>query len=108
MMLNRRAKGTAPSSVRTCAGTLSPRSGSIIPHGIDLRLSGLPAGWAEGSRLSGPVFERVHVAAQEVLHSLVKEELQIQSSGIRQRHHKTGQGSFGAAHHHVPKVGPIE
>ena len=31
-------------------GTLRPRSGSIIPHGIHLRLSGLPAGWAEGTQ----------------------------------------------------------
>jgi hypothetical protein len=29
------------------------------------------------ARLSGPVFERMHVAAQEVLHGLIEEELQI-------------------------------
>ena len=60
------------------------------------------------SRLSGPVFERMHVAAQEVLHGLIEEEFKIQRSGIRQRHHEAGQGSLGAAHHHVPKVGPID
>jgi hypothetical protein len=39
---------------------------------------------------------------------LVEEEFQIQRSGIRQRHHEAGQGSFCAAHHHVPKVGPVD
>ena len=50
----------------------------------------------------------MHVAAQEVLHGLIEEELQKQSSGIRQRHHEAGQGSLGAAHHHVPEVSPID
>jgi hypothetical protein len=60
------------------------------------------------SRLPGPAFERMNVTAQEALHSLIEEEFQIQRSGIRQRHHEAGQGSFGAAHHHVPKVGPVD
>jgi hypothetical protein len=60
------------------------------------------------SRLPGPVFERMNVTAQEALHSLIDEEFQIQRSGIRQRHHEAGQGSCGAAHHHVPKVSPID
>src|SRR5437764_4037635 len=60
------------------------------------------------SRLPGPILKRMHVAAEEILHGLIEEELQIQSSGIRQRHHEAGQGSLGAAHHHVPKVSPID
>src|SRR6266571_2164580 len=56
------------------------------------------------SRLSEPVFERMHVAAQEVFHGLIEEEFQIQSPGIRQRHHEAGQGSLGPPHHHVSKV----
>ena len=59
------------------------------------------------ARLAVPILKRMHVAAQEILHGLIEEELQIQSSRIRQRHHEAGQGSFGAAHHHVPKVSPI-
>ena len=50
----------------------------------------------------------MHVAAQEILHGLIEEELQIQSSGIRQRHHEAGQSSLGAAHHHVPEVSPVD
>jgi hypothetical protein len=42
------------------------------------------------ARLPGPVFERAHVTAQEVLHGLIEKELQIQSSGIRQRYHEAG------------------
>jgi hypothetical protein len=49
----------------------------------------------------------MHVAAQEILHGLIEEELQIQGAGIRQRHHEAGQGSLGAAHHHVSKVSPV-
>ena len=47
------------------------------------------------------------MAAQEILHGLIEEELQIQGAGIRQRHHEAGQGSLGAAHHHVSKVSPV-
>src|SRR5580658_2969237 len=59
------------------------------------------------ARLPVPIRKRMHVAAQEILHGLVEEELQIQGSGIRQRHHEAGQGSLGAAHHHVSKVSPV-
>ena len=34
------------------------------------------------ARLTGPVLEGMHVAAQEVLHRLVEEELQIQGPRI--------------------------
>jgi hypothetical protein len=60
------------------------------------------------ARLTGPALKRMHVAAQEILHGLIEEKLQIQSSGIRQCHHEAGQGSLGAAHHHMPKVSPID
>ena len=60
------------------------------------------------ARLPVPVGKSMHVAAQEILHGLIEEELQIQGSRIRQRHHEAGQGSLGAAHHYVPKVGPID
>ena len=50
----------------------------------------------------------MHVAAQEVLHRLIEEELQIQRSRIGQRHHEAGQGALGAAHHHVAEVRPID
>src|SRR6266404_4236299 len=35
------------------------------------------------SRLAGPEFKRMDVAAQEVLHGLIEEELQIQGARIR-------------------------
>ena len=60
------------------------------------------------ARLAGPGFKRMHVAAQEVLHRLIEEELQIQSARIGQRHHEAGQGALGAAHHHVAEVRPID
>jgi hypothetical protein len=50
----------------------------------------------------------MHVAAQEVLHALIEEELQVQSSRIRLRHHEAGQSSLGAAHHHLSEVSPID
>jgi len=33
--------------------------------------------------LAVPILECMHVAAQEILHGLIEEELQVQSSGIR-------------------------
>ena len=60
------------------------------------------------ARLAGPIGKGMHVAAQEILHGLIEEELQIQRSGIRQSHDEAGQCSSGAAHHHVSKVGPID
>src|SRR5580658_10916990 len=59
-------------------------------------------------RLAAPGFKRMHVSAQEVLHRLIEEELQIQSPGIGKRHHEAGQGSFGAAHHHIAEVRPVD
>ena len=60
------------------------------------------------ARLAGPVLEGMHMAAQEVLHRLIEEELQIQRARIGQRHHETGQRAFGAAHRHVAEVGPVD
>ena len=60
------------------------------------------------SRLAGPGFKRMHVAAHEVLHRLIEEELQIQGSRIRQSHHETRQRTLGAAHHHMAEVRPID
>ena len=60
------------------------------------------------SRLAGPSLKRMHVAAQEVLHGLIEEELQKQGSRIRQRHYEAGQGTLGAAHRHVAEVRPID
>src|SRR5450631_2808454 len=45
------------------------------------------------ARLAGPGFKRMHVTAQKVLRRLIKEELQVQGSGIRQRRHETRQGA---------------
>jgi hypothetical protein len=55
---------------------------------LDLIAAALQHGTSEivvknDSRLPGPVFKRMHVAAQEVLHGLIEEEFQMQSSGIR-------------------------
>jgi len=50
----------------------------------------------------------MHVAAQEILHGWIEKELQIQSSGIRQRHHEAGPSSLGASYHYVPKVSPVD
>ena len=50
------------------------------------------------ARLAGPVVKGMHVAAQEVLHRLVEEELQIQRPRPRQRGHEAGQCAPGAAH----------
>jgi hypothetical protein len=60
------------------------------------------------ARLPGPVLKSMHVDAQEVFHGLIEEELQIQSSRIRQRHHEAGQSSLGPSHHHRPKVSPVD
>ena len=60
------------------------------------------------ARLPVPKLERMHVTAQEILHGLIEEELQIQRSRIRQRHYEAGQGSLGSAYHHVPKVSPVD
>ena len=59
------------------------------------------------TRLAGPGFKRMHVTAQEVLHRLIEEELQIQSARIGKRHHEAGQSPLGAAHHHVAEVRPV-
>ena len=42
------------------------------------------------ARLAGPVLKGMHMAAQKVLHGLIEEELQIQRSGVGQRHHEAG------------------
>ena len=47
------------------------------------------------------------VTAQEVLHRLNEEELQVQSAGVGQGHHEAGQVTAGASHHHRAKVSPI-
>jgi len=60
------------------------------------------------ARLPVPILKSMHVAAQEILRGLIEEEFQIQSPGIRQRHHEAGQSSLGAAHHHMPKVSPVD
>ena len=60
------------------------------------------------ARLPAPVFKGMHMAAQEVLHGLIEEELQIQRARVRQRHHEAGQARAGAAHHDVAEVGPVD
>ena len=60
------------------------------------------------SRLPGPGLKGMNVAAQEVLHGLIEEELQIQCPRIGQRDHEAGQSAPGTAHHHVAEVRPID
>ena len=59
------------------------------------------------ARLAGPGVEGVHVPAQEVLHGLVEEELQIQRPRVRQRDQKAGELAPGTTHHHLAEVGPV-
>ena len=49
----------------------------------------------------------MHMAAQEVLHGLIEEELQVQRPRVGQRDHKAGQRPAGAADRDMAKVGPI-
>ena len=51
--------------------------------------------------------EGVHVAAQEVLHRLVEEELQIQRPRPGQGHYEATQSAPGAAHHDRAKRCPV-
>ena len=55
-----------------------------------------------------PVSEGVHVSTQKALHGLVKEELEVQPSGIRQSDHEAGQLSPGTANRHFPKMSPVD
>ena len=48
------------------------------------------------------------MAGEEVLERLVKEKLEIQRSGIRQRQYKTGQSTFGLPYTHHPEVSPVD
>lgn len=62
----------------------------------------------DDSWLSAPNREAVDVPAQEVLHGLIEEELQIERPRVGQRHHETGESAFGAAHQHVAEVRPVD
>ncbi len=56
------------------------------------------------ARLALPGIERMNMAAEEVLHGLIEEELRIQGSRVRQRHHEARQRPLGAIHHHMAEV----
>ena len=60
------------------------------------------------ARLAGPELKGMNVTAQEVFHRLIEEELQVQGSRIRQRHHEAGQRPFCPAHHYVAEVRPVD
>src|ERR1035438_1432443 len=60
------------------------------------------------ARLSRPGLKGVDMAAQEVLHALVEEELQIQGSGVGQGNDKAGQTPAGAADHDSAEVRPVD
>jgi len=62
----------------------------------------------DNSRHTGPGLEGMYMAAQEVLHALVEEELQIQRSRVGKRDHEARQAATGAAYGDFTEVRPID
>src|ERR1700752_1679138 len=60
-----------------------------------------------GSRDATPRAECMHVAEQEVLYRLVKEELQPQGAAVRKREHKTGEAALCPADRDLSEVSPV-
>src|ERR1039457_2073715 len=57
--------------------------------------------------LAGPVLKSMDMAAQEVLHGLIEEELQVQRPRVGQGDHEARQCAAGAADRDLAEVGPI-
>src|ERR1035437_4213892 len=80
---------------------------------VDLIATPLKYGTAQiivedDSRNTRPCLEGVHMPAQEVLHALVEEELQIQRSRVGKRDHEAGQAATGAAYGDFAEMRPID
>src|SRR5690242_18211652 len=61
----------------------------------------------DDARLSAPVLKCMHMAAQEVLRSLIEEELQIEGPRVGQRHYEARQGASCPAYRDLAEVSPI-
>lgn len=72
----------------------------FLHHGAEIVVEDRARGSAEG-------LEGMHMAAQEVLHGLIKEELQIEGARVGQREDKATELAPGAAHGDFAEVRPI-
>ena len=98
---------------RTCRAVIVSAQLHQTGMEVDLIATSLKYGTAQiivqnDSRYPRPSLEGVDMAAQEVLHGLVEEKLQIQRSRVGQGDDKAGQTSAGASDPDFAKVRPVD